>query len=446
MLRSDMCRPFALFATLVFAFVALACSENSAPRDVRPNIVLLIADDQDWEHLGFLGHELAPTPTLDALAAHGCVFPTAYVTMSRCRPSLASLLSGLAPHEHGITFNRGSRTLDPARALPALLAEAGYATFLGGKFWEGDPTAFGFAAGHPDPEFGRAGQEELFTFIDAHAGERPLFLWWAPYLPHTPHDAPASYLARVDRDAISIPPHFDRPEWARVDRERYLDAEHRFLATVAWFDDCLAALRGKLEAAGILEDTLFLFLIDNGSAFGLPSKGSPFEKGLRTPIVVSWPGRIPEGALRDQLISSLDLYPTILDYAGVEIPATASGGSLRAAIEKSDAAGRDVLHAAAYPREEGEGDGDPRGEAYALTARTRDWKYVRYLKPLDAQSCALYRIKHEYAPPVVREAGDEDLYDLRADPYELDDLAERPEHAARLTELRAGTTAWWDGR
>ena len=435
-------------AALALALAGLVCAgspgcSGSGDAARRPNIVLIVADDQDYEHLGFLGHELAHTPTLDRLAEAGTVFTTAHVPTSRCRPSLASLATGRWPHQHGIFFNEGEGTLDPERSLPLLLREAGYATFLGGKFWEGDHEAMGFQAATEGDDSARAGQEELFAFIDEHAGERPLLIWWAPSLPHFPHDPPERFVDALDLRDVHAPPWFERAEWAGIDAVDYRFSELMLLATVAWLDDCLRLLCDQLRSAGIYDDTLFCYLIDNGSANGLVSKGSPFEKGLRTPIVLSWPAHVPAGMQRAELVSSLDVFPTLLDYAGVDVPPGIAGHSLRPLIEGRAEAARDVLHGALYPRSARPDDPRPERNVYALYARTPEWKYVLYLQRLTDETNDLYRIKHDFAPPLVRRRGDEDLFHLANDPYELDDLSERPEHRRTLEELRAGTRTWW---
>jgi arylsulfatase A-like enzyme len=207
----------------------------------------------------------------------------------------------------------------------------------------------------------------------------------------------------------------------------------------AWFDDGLAALRAKLAECGELEDTLFVFLIDNGYANGFPSKGTVFEKGLRTPIVVSWPKAIDGGRTRPELVSSVDLYRTILDYAGVTAPADAAGTSLRAALEGRAPETAGVLYGAGYrPRERG--PQSPADAVYALYARTPRWKLVHYVRPVEPEQ---YHFFHEFAAFPAAERGQSMLFDLERDPYEREDLAGDPAHAELVEELLEGALAWW---
>ena len=127
---------------------ALVACGGGVPADTegirRPNIVLVLSDDQDYEHFGFLGSERVKTPALDRLADEGVLFTTAHVPAARCRPSQAALLTGQWPHQTGICNNVGPGRVDPERALPMLMRRGGYATFGGGKFWEGHPRDVGF--------------------------------------------------------------------------------------------------------------------------------------------------------------------------------------------------------------------------------------------------------------------------------------------------------------
>ena len=121
----------------------------------QQNIVLVISDDHDYEHFGFMGSKIAHTPTLDKLAAAGTLFTTAHYPAPLCRPSLASMLSGRMPHQHGIYGNYLAKAgigndltkLDPKGSLANQLKDAGYATYATGKYWEGDPRAMGLLTG-----------------------------------------------------------------------------------------------------------------------------------------------------------------------------------------------------------------------------------------------------------------------------------------------------------
>ena len=425
----------------LLAVIASALLLAPALAGQQPNIVFIISDDHDNEHLGFMGNEIVHTPNLDLLARSGTLFTRAHLPMSRCHPTLASFLSGRWPHQSGIYYNYGSERLDPANSLPNLLKEAGYATYVEGKYWEGDPRAMGFThgIGNSANTFVREGQDELFAFIDELGGQQPLFVWWAPKLPHLPHNPPQEYLALFNQEEIPVPP------WVAEDRRAaFLRKEHLSLAMEAWLDDGVGKLLDKLREKGIYENTLFVFVIDNGWSNGLVSKGSPFEKGVRTPVFFSWPAKIKAGQRFDSLTSTLDIYPTILDYAGAETPASAAGNNLRPIIDGKATENRKRLFGAIYPAFVTKTDERPERDIYALYVRDERWKYILFLQDVvESRNREYFRIQWIETEYPARRKGAEDLYDLQTDPKERTNLAAKPEHAERLAEMREAVLTWW---
>jgi uncharacterized sulfatase len=403
--------------------------------------VILVSDDQDYEHFGFAGHPQAHTPRIDALARAGVRFDHAFVPMSRCRPAQASLLSGEWPHQSGVYFNVAADHIDPDTCIANRLGEVGYDAYGEGKFWEYDPRVMGFEhyTIRNYETFAREGQEHLFEWLRERDPERPFFLWWAPELPHEPHDPPARLLDLVDRDAIGV------PTWFSGDADAYRDAERLSLAMVAWLDEAVGELLDELEALGQLEDTLVLFLVDNGWANGLPSKGTAFDKGLRTPAILHWPAGLEGGTRHEGMISAVDLYATLLDLAGATPTASCQGRSLGPLMAgEADAfAGRETLYGAVYPQRPTEVLARPERDAYALWARTERFKYVLYLKDVRAADNASLHIQFNLCDYPQRARGDEDLFDLASDPYELDDRSDDPELHAERERLREEVIEWW---
>jgi uncharacterized sulfatase len=153
----------------------------------------------------------------------------------------------------------------------------------------------------------------LEAFLDQTHGQ-PFFLWVAPLLPHVPYDAPPD-LARPYAHT-GLPPE-----------------EERYLANVSWLDAVIGAVVATLERRGLRDDTLIVYLSDNGKEAAVPGagsgrgKGTLHELGFRTPLVLSWPERIPAGVVRDDLVSTLDVAPTLLDFAGAAPIRTLEGGA-----------------------------------------------------------------------------------------------------------------------
>ncbi|MCZ6598285.1 MAG: sulfatase-like hydrolase/transferase, partial [Planctomycetota bacterium] len=311
----------------------------AAQEPERPNVVLIISDDQGWADFGFMGSAEIRTPHLDALADESLVFPRGYVPTALCRASLATLVTGLYPHEHKLTGNDPPRGTDRARmlahiaaveTLPRLLGAGGYRSLQTGKWWEGDCKCGGFSEGmtHGDParggrhgdeglEIGRETMQPAFDFIDSCSAEgTPFFLWYAPLLPHRPHNPPARILAAYERPGV--------PESI---------AKYRAMCT--WFDETCGELLRHLDARGIAEDTLVVFVTDNGwiqrpdgDGYAPRSKRTPYEGGVRTPIILRWPGKI-EPARRDVPVSSVDIAATILAACGLDVPPAWPGVDLR---------------------------------------------------------------------------------------------------------------------
>ena len=324
-----------------------------------PNVVLLIGDDQAYTDYSFMGHPHIRTPSLDRLAAGSLSFRRGYVPSSLCSPSLASILTGLYPHQHRITSNDPTTggiqrqsvpvsrlteeligNFDRVPTLPRLLADKGYLSFQTGKWWGGDYRHGGFTAGmsHGDPKrggrhgddglkIGRETMQPIFDFIEGAAKrDKPFFLWYAPMLPHQPHNPPERLFKKYR------------------DKARTLEVA-KYWAMCEWFDETCGQLLDFLDTRKIAENTIVIFLADNGwiqdpnaNAYAPRSKQSPYEGGLRTPIVVRWPAKV-RPRQSERLAISLDLAPTILAAVGLKPTPEMSGINLLddAAVEQRKA-------------------------------------------------------------------------------------------------------------
>jgi len=238
--------------------LCLVCNLRAAE---KPNILLILSDDQAWTDYSFMGHELIKTPHIDALAESGALFRRGYVTTPLCRPSLMTLITGHFASTHGVTGNdpspkRHSANANQARAeviakidkfdtLAELLVEQGYLCHQSGKWWEGNFTRGGFTHGmtrgfpnaggrHGDDglKIGREGLKPCTDFIDmAVKQEKPFFMWYAPFMPHTPHTPPATYF---DKYKGKVP-----------------DPVAKYYAMCEWFDTTCGELLGHLDQTGI---------------------------------------------------------------------------------------------------------------------------------------------------------------------------------------------------
>jgi len=303
---------------LPLCVAVLACLGLSLSAADRPNILMIVSDDHSWFDYGFMGSKAVSTPHLDKLAAESRVFPRGYVTNSLCGPSLASMLTGRHVHRHGLTGNdpfipasaaAGAKGAAKAAAakqknaafldgraqmikrfqespiLPRLLGEQGYVSLQTGKWWMGPYQTGGFTEGmtkggrHGDEglDIGRKTLAPLTDFISrAKKDGKPFFVWYAPMMPHDPHTPPERLLAKYR------------------DKSPTLHAA-KYHAMVEWFDETIGEIRAHLEKEGLARDTIIVYIADNGwiprtdkpSVDFERSKQSPFDGGVRTPIMVS---------------------------------------------------------------------------------------------------------------------------------------------------------------
>jgi uncharacterized sulfatase len=349
------------------------------------------------------------------------------------------MITGLWPHQHGITGNEplGRRgvplaeyraaceemdaCIDVVPTLPRLLAERGYLSMQTGKWWLGHHSRGGFTHGmtHGDPERGgrhgdvglrisRHGLGPVADFLDHATSEgRPFFLWHAPFLPHTPHDPPERLLSRMRERTESL-------------------TVAKYWAMCEWFDETCGQLLDLLLEKGVAENTLVLYVTDNGwiqredrGGYAPRSKRSPYDGGLRTPIMLRWPGQVAARRDDQALVSSLDLAPTILRACGVPVPAPMPGLDLR---DAEALAARERLFGEVFEHDAV----DRHDPAANLTHR---W-------------CIEGRWKLIVPNPGRRPDAAVELFDILADPHEGEDLAASdPQLVARL---RAALDGWWD--
>ena len=408
-----------------------------------PNIVLILSDDMAWTDYGFMGHADIDTPNLDKLASQAAVFPRGYVPTALCRPSLATLLTGHYAHVHGVTGNdpspkyasRGSKLYDQRRAklisyldqfetVPEALGKLGYISHQSGKLWEGSFENAGFTHGmtrgfpkkggrHGDDglKIGRSGIEPINEFLDlAVREEKPFYLWYAPFMPHTPHTPPERLLAKYrDGRPLTIA---------------------KYYAMCEWFDETCGQLMGSLKERGLDENTLIVYLTDNGwiqdpkkNGYAPRSKQTPYEGGIRTPIFYWMPGKIPAGT-RPELVSSLDIYPTVLAAAGADIPGDRPGLNLMPKLTSGDSIERDTIFGEGFAHDIADIE-DPEASLLYRWCISGKWKL---LLTYDGEV-------NRYASSHPRTERGPQLFNLIADPHETNNVAaEHPEVVARLAK------------
>lgn len=405
----------------------------------QPNVVFLLSDDQGWADYGFMGHPHLQTPNIDRLAKAGLLYERGYVTAPLCRPSLASLATGLYPHQTGIRGNdpvlpkglsrlaaknnpawvtlRNQMTA-PMAGHPSFiktLKENGYATLQTGKWWEGNPLDHGFtdAMTHGDPrrggrhgdaglKIGRETMKPIHDFVDkASANSQPFFIWYGVFLPHSPHNAPD----RLFNKYKDIAP--DEPT-------------ARYWANIEWLDEGCGQIVDYLKEKKLYENTIFVYTCDNGwvqdpnrkNKF-IRSKREPVEAGIRTPIFITQEGSIEPQRDTETLTSNIDIGPTILRACGISPPSNMKGLDLRntASLKERDRVFVDVY----------EHDSDLDQLA-------------------DMESCVVARVVIDGWDKLIARPSGNELYDLRTDNDDRQDLSGG--QPAKVAELSGVIEQW----
>ncbi|HXG61849.1 MAG TPA: arylsulfatase [Planctomycetota bacterium] len=441
----------------LFAVTLAGCGAPPAPEEAagrRPNLVLIVADDLGYGHLGCYGQEKIRTPNLDRMAAEGLRFVRAYAGSSVCAPSRSALMTGQHTGHTPVRANGGDRYLHSEDVTMAeVLKPAGYATGLFGKWGLGNrpespghPLRQGFdeffgqldqmhAHFHypywvwdnferrllPENEGRRAGRyvhdaihERALDFIRRRK-DRPFFAYLAYTLPHVelavPEDSEAPYRGRFPRRAVPDP----RPGYRGSE-----DAYATFAGMVGRLDRAVGEVLSLLRELGIADRTFVFFTSDNGAQGGAPwqalveffrgtgglrgAKGQFYEGGLRVPLIAWGPGRVPAGAVTDRTTAFWDVLPTAADLAGVKPPAGIDGVSFAPVLRELPGTRPGCLYWE-YPFRDG----------LAQAALRGNWKAIR-----------------------PRPEAPLELYDLGEDPFETTDrAAERPGLAKEFLEIFA---------
>ena len=429
---------------LAHCVLVLLISVAQAAGDSPPNVVLIISDDQGFTDYGFMGHPEIETPNLDKLARESAVFKRGYVPTALCRPALMTLVTGLYSHQNKTTGNDPAATpqnrahatkagkesrellishIDKTGSLPKWLADAGYVSHQSGKWWEGSYQRGGFTEGmtrgypqrggrHGDDglSIGRSGLKPVTDFIDRSIeGKKPFFVWYAPFMPHTPHTPPDRLLQK----------YLDKGIQQRI---------AKYYAMCEWFDETCGSLIEHIDNSGASDNTLIIYVTDNGwvqtetGGYAARSKRSPNEMGTRTPIMFRWKGTIA-AAQRNELVSSIDLVPTILAAAGVQGPHDFPGLNLLEELTSGNPIERDTIYGESFAHDIADIENPQASLLYRWVIQGNQKLLVTY----DGQPG-----KMKFPP----KNAEPQLYDLKADPLETKNLATKnPKRVSQLQKL-----------
>jgi N-acetylglucosamine-6-sulfatase len=471
-------------ASLGAAALAPALASARTPRTGTvqgrrpPNFVFIYTDDQRYDAIGALGRQpWLRTPNLDRMLAGGGSFRHAFVTTSLCAPSRSSFLTGCYAHRTGVLDNTGANTgllaggegltsamirSDVPRVLP-ILQQAGYATGYVGKIHirnhEEALRGIGHVATFPGqgsynnqtflvngtstPTQGYiTDQITRFAveFVQNSDRSKPFALFVGHKAVHGPFTPDPKYVPMFENEWMPLPatwddPYEGKPAYLQARRKsghgiegvlakhQYTSWQRQIAASLVSVDSGVGQILRQLEAMGQLDDTIVIYSSDNGyfqGEHGLRDKRAMYEDSIRVPHLVHYPRLIRPGTVFDQMVLNIDVAPTLLDFAGVDIPAAMQGRSWRPVLEGRDPQGRD--HWLYEYFWEKNFPWDP--TQYGI--RTRRFKYIRY--PDIGHADPDYPMKGELPA--------EELYDLENDPLEMRNLANDPAASSRLTEMR----------
>ncbi|MDH5399809.1 MAG: sulfatase [Cyclobacteriaceae bacterium] len=418
----------------------------------RPNLVLIIADDMNWDDSGAYGHPYIKTPNLDKMAAGGMRFTHAFLTTSSCSPSRSSIITGLYPHQTGAEQLHWPLPADKTTFVEKL-KEAGYWTAQAGKWHLGNAVKdrFNFLAADSLAVLQEAvNSEEEKEWLKKGDGSGCHL--WVPTLKHRPNDKPFFlWLAAVDphrgyRDSIIaephgpqdvvLPPYNPDTKLTRKDYAMYYDEISRM-------DGYIGQVMSELEKQGVADNTLILFISDNGRPFPR-NKTTLYDGGIRTPWILRWPAKINSGIVSGALVSSLDIAPTFLALAGIDIPPSFEGNSFSPMLGDPATTTRKYIYAEDHWHDM---------DDYTRAVRDRRYKYIRNYypelpntPPADALKGLTYKsmlelkdrgMLNEGAMSIFKTPRDEEeLYDTENDSFELNNLAGHPEYTELLERMR----------
>ncbi len=426
---------------------------HAAETAKRPNILFAIADD--WgRHAGAYGTPEARTPTFDRMAREGLLFERAYCTAPSCTPSRGAILTGQWHWRLEAGANLHCVFPDKFRSFPEILAENGYACGLFAKGWGPGRTE--------TPQRNIAGPRfpDFQTFLKKRPPEKPFCFWLGSADPHRPFDEGTGKKAGIDPAQVEVPAAFPEVELVRSDIADYLFEVERFDALVG---RAVAAL----EDVGELDNTIVIVTSDHGMAFPR-GKSNLYDMGTNVPFVVRGPGIVKGGRTTSDFISLQDVAPTLLEAAGLPIPADMTGRSLMPVL-KSDQSGRiDPLRDHVLTGKERHVPSQPApdlGGYPSRAIRTERYLYIRNLRPDrwpngsgDSQQAAVpgvwygdtdngatksYLVDNRDRDPEHRRAYDlafakrpsEELFDLDLDPEQLSNIADDPRYAETKQKL-----------
>jgi len=439
--------------------------KSTAGEGKRPNIILIVADDHGRGDLGCYGNAVVKTPNLDRLAGEGVRFTNAFCTTASCSASRSVILSGLYNHYNGQYGHQHAyhhfASFDHVRSLPVLLRAGGYRTVRIGKYHVAPEEIYQFDLQLPGNERNAVQMADNCRQLFETEDRRPFFLYFCTSDPHRGGGKAADLPHQPDRfgnrepgypgvnevkyrpEEVAVPDFLpDIPE-CRAELAQYYQAVSRV-------DQGIGRLIEHLQKAGQYDNTILIYISDNGIAFP-GAKTTTYEPGINLPCIVRRPGQKNQGIRCDALVNWADLTPTILDLAGAT-PRDYEfhGRSFTSVLEREHAPDWDTVYASHtfheitmyYPMRVVR---ERRFKLIWNLAHGLDYPFASDLWAAATWQGTLKRGRRLYGRRSVDaylHRPKFELYDLENDPHEVKNLAEDPQHQAKLEEMKAKLKAF----
>lgn len=430
------------------------------PQMSRTNVLLITVDDMDYASLGVTGCKIPGiTPNIDALAAEGMLFEQGHVTSAICQPCRSVLMTGRYPHRNGALGFEPINLDTPT--LTESLGPAGYLNGIIGKVSHLDPESkfrWDFAA--KGDKIGPGRDPRLYYkyskafFEQAKTDGKPFFLMANSHDPHRPFPGSAQEAGKAKRSTRKFPKasRYYKPEEVEIpgflpdgiadirqEIAEYYSGVHRC-------DEIVGEVLRALKETGFEDETLVIFLSDNGMAFPF-AKTNCYQRSTQTPFIVRWPGRVkPNSVNHDDLVSGIDIMPTVLEAAGVDLVRGMDGRSFLSLAKGEKQEGRDRVFTF-ITRTAGRNDYPMRCvRSKKLSYIFNAWSDGKTVFKNESQSGLTFKAMQAAAEhdekiadrvKFFRYRVREEFYGLEADPYELNNLIGAAEHKGAIAEMRA---------
>lgn len=400
----------------------------------KPNIIVFVADDANWDDFGAYGNEAIRTPNINKLAEEGLTVQNAFLTVSQCSPSRISILTGKYPHSTRAE-DLHMPLLKNQRIIPSFLQERGYFTGHMKK------THYGPNANAQFNWYHERTADSFPEFLEA-SGEAPFFLWVGFSEPHRPYPSSPSVERRHDPQEVHVPPYLVDDEATREDLAMYYDE-------IFHLDTKIGRFMEELQSRELVENTIVFFISDNGMPFPR-AKGTVYDEGVRTPLIIKWPKEIRAGSTYDGLISLVDLAPTILEIAGIPPGEDMQGESVKRMLLDQTVTGREFVFSQRNWHDTDEHIRAVRSENYLLIRNA--YTELPHGTPADIGGSPSFRslvFKRDYGEltpeqarlfqvprPII------EFYDVKKDPYQLNNLASHDDYWVLAREYSRVLENW----